>query len=124
VADVAVRCLQRPAAFGQVLTLTGPEAHSLPELAALLSELQGRPVRYSALPAWVAQLLLPFVSGMPRWQSNQVVALFRALERGAQAQPSPDVQRVLGRPARRAEDFLAEHAETFGGARNAPLTGV
>ncbi|MFP2913048.1 NAD(P)H-binding protein, partial [Pyxidicoccus sp. 3LFB2] len=115
VADVAVRCLGGPGFEGRVLTLTGPQAHSLPEVATLLGQVRGRPVRFTALPSLVARVMLPFVSGMPRWQSNQVVDLFRALERGSQEHPTADVQDVLARPARPLPGFLAEHADAFTG---------
>jgi uncharacterized protein YbjT (DUF2867 family) len=113
VADVAVRCLAGPGFEGRILTLTGPQAVTFPEVAALLGPLRGRPVRFTSLPAPVAWVMLPFVSGMPRWKSNQVVALFRAMERGAQESVTSDVQDVLGRPARTARDFLAEHVAAF-----------
>jgi uncharacterized protein YbjT (DUF2867 family) len=113
VADVAVRCLGGPGFEGRILTLTGPQAVSFPEVAALLGQLRGGSVRFTSLPAFVAWVMLPFVSGMPRWQSNQVVALLRALERGAQEPVTSDVRDVLGRPARAVQDFLTEHAAAF-----------
>ena len=44
----------------------------------------------------IARIVLPFVTGMPRWQSNLVVDLLKAISQGAQETVSSDVEAVTG----------------------------
>ena len=76
---------------GKIHTLTGPRALSFSELAALLSDITGHRVCHISPPRWLARIVLPWVSGMPRWQSNLVVDLMAALAAGAQSTPTPAI---------------------------------
>ncbi|MEQ8699944.1 MAG: NAD(P)H-binding protein [Bauldia litoralis] len=115
IAACAAIVLADPAHHGQTYTLTGPAAHSLPEVAGLLGEKLGRRIGFASPPAFVARLVLPFVTGMPRWQSNLAVDLFAAIREGAQEAVSPDVERLTGRPATGLDAFLAAHIDAFRG---------
>ena len=114
VAEVAATVLATPGEAA-VHTLTGPRALSFTALAGLLSTAVGRPVRHISPPRWLARVVLPWVSGMPRWRSNMVVELMAAIARGAQAVPTDDVPRILGRDARTIEGFIEEQRAAFGG---------
>ena len=98
---------------GRIYTLTGPSAHSLAEVTAALSDRLGRKIGYVSPPAFVARLVLPFATGMPRWQSNLVVDLFSALKAGAQEQVSGDVETLSGQPPSSLNAFLQRHIDAF-----------
>ncbi len=82
--------------FGKTYVLTGPSAHSFGDVVRLLSDELGHPVCYTSPPAFLARLVLPMMTGMPRWKSNLVVDLLSALRAGAQEQVSGDVESVVG----------------------------
>ena len=114
VADVAVQALLHPDRHrGAVHTLTGPRAWSFSEIVAEIGEAAGRRIRHISPPAMLARLVLPFVSGMPRWQSNLAVELMAAIARGAQADVSDTISEICGRPPGTLPAWLAAHAESF-----------
>ncbi|MBB5959479.1 uncharacterized protein YbjT (DUF2867 family) [Saccharothrix tamanrassetensis] len=85
IAAVAAEALTTSVHRGQLYTLTGPGALSIPEQAAILGEVRGRPVDVvDAEPATVD----------PTWRGSVLWA--RA---GHTARVTDDVTRVLGRPA-------------------------
>lgn len=97
VAAVATTVLRDPAAHrGASYELTGPEAFTLDEAAATITQATGREVRYvdekieeayASRAPWNA----------PDWQVEAWVSTYTAIASGALAGISPDVERVLGR---------------------------
>lgn len=81
------------------LRLTGPEALSAGDVATRISEVTGREIALLQPPldAWQAELRS---SGMDPWLLESTVHLYEAVSRGALADVSPDVERVLGYPPR------------------------
>jgi uncharacterized protein YbjT (DUF2867 family) len=114
VAAVAAAVIADPGLAG-VHTLTGGRALSFGALAELLSIVVGRPVRHISPPRWLARVVLPWVAGMPRWQSNLVVELMGALAAGAQSTPTRTIKEILGREPRTIEEFLADQRAAFRG---------
>ncbi|HWS46562.1 MAG TPA: NAD(P)H-binding protein [Acidimicrobiia bacterium] len=96
IAAVAVEALLRPvAALAGPLHLTGPEALDGDEVAARLG------VRRIAPP--LAQWRAAAVdAGLDPWLADSTVHLYEAVARGALAEVTDTVERVLGRPPRRA----------------------
>lgn len=113
VARAAACILGEAAHAGRTYILTGPSAHSFPDVAERLSALLQRKIRYTSLPGFVARLALPLATGMPRWQSNMVVDLFAALRAGAQTQVSTDVSTLTGRASGSLDTFLAANIDAF-----------
>lgn len=113
IARAAAAVLGRDSHHGQCYTLSGPSAHGFGEVAAKLTALLGRRIRYASPPAFAARLVLPMMTGMPRWQSNLAVDLFVALRAGAQAVPTDAVERLTGRPAASLDAFLADNLLAF-----------
>jgi uncharacterized protein YbjT (DUF2867 family) len=114
IADVAATVLADPSAHdGRTHTLTGPRALSFAALAGLLSSTAGHPVRHISPPPLLARLVLPWVSGMPRWRSNLVVGLMSAIADGAQSNPSDAVRQISGHEPRTIEAFIAEQRAAF-----------
>jgi len=99
--------------LGKIYELTGPTASGFDDIAALLSRQLGRPIGYVSPPALLARIVLPFMTDMPRWQSNLFVDLLSALRGGAQQTVSPDIEGITGRPAISLETFLTANLASF-----------
>ncbi|MUL46625.1 NAD(P)H-binding protein [Mycobacterium sp. CBMA293] len=104
IAGVAVRTLLEPAAHdGATYSLTGPAALTFAEIAEIITEVAGRPIRYVDIDqkAWIDGAVAAGVPAdytpMLRWLTGTVID-------GHGAVPIGDVERVLGRPA---TDFAA-----------------
>jgi NAD(P)H dehydrogenase (quinone) len=102
IAEAAVAVLLDPAAHeGATYDLTGPQALSLGEVAALL----GDGVRYE--PETVAQAYASRASyGAPEWQVDAWVSTYTAIAAGELAAVSADVPRLTGHPATSLADLL------------------
>lgn len=121
VAAVAAVCLGNPEHYRKVYTLTGPQALSMSDFLGIVAQCTGRPQKLRTLPNWLARLLLPLVSGMPRWQSNLIVDLMAELERDKEAEVTQTVADIAGVEPRRLAAMVAEEIAAFGGsARQAP----
>lgn len=90
-------------------TLTGPEALDHDEIAAVVSEVAGRPVGYEVGTDEAMAERLRAV-GWPDEQIEVVGRFFSTIRAGARSAVTGDVATVLGRPARRFEAFAREHA--------------
>ncbi|MCB9759897.1 MAG: NAD(P)H-binding protein [Alphaproteobacteria bacterium] len=108
IAAVAAAILAAPDAhLGRTYTLTGPEALSEPELAALVSGAIGREVRYIDLPP---DALRQGMAGAPDWMIDDMLALEAVKANGWAQAISPDVEAILGRPPASAASAIAENA--------------
>jgi len=89
------------------LRLTGPEALSAADVATRISEVTGREIALLQPPldAWQAELRS---SGMDPWLLESTVHLYEAVSRGALADVSPDVERVLGHPGRPLDSWIRD----------------
>lgn len=99
VADAALAVLLDPGAHERaVYELTGPEALSLEEAAAILSEVSGRPARYE--PETLGEAYASRASyAAPGWQVDAWVSTYAAIGAGELATVSRDVERLTGHPA-------------------------
>ena len=99
IADAAAAVLLEPAAHvGATYTLTGPEALSLDEVAAILTAGLGRPVTY--VRETVDEAYASRASyGAPRWQLDAWVSTYTAIADGEVAPVSDDIPRLTGHPA-------------------------
>lgn len=106
VAAVALRILQEPAKWeNQSLNLTGPQALSLEEIAALLTQYLGKEVTYydeGLEEAYEWRKQWPAED----WQYDAWVTTYTAIAKDELSKVSGDVENVLGRPARSFEDLL------------------
>ena len=109
IADVAVAAAN--GSFdGRVLTLTGPEALSGAQVAAILSEVLGRPVRFLSpdLGPFREELV---ENGVPQWRVDALVELYSAIHSGRGSHlpaVSPDIMAATGRPPRTLRQFAKE----------------
>jgi uncharacterized protein YbjT (DUF2867 family) len=112
IAEVAAVALTEDGYAGRVLTVTGPEALSHDQVAALLGEAAGRDLRYEALdPDGFAGGLRQ--SGAAEWLVVWQSGLFRLMRDGGNAVVTDTVERVTGRPARSLKAYAAENAPTW-----------
>lgn len=107
VARVAEQVLTEPAAHADAIyDLTGPEALTLTQIAAIITEVTGRPTRYveeSVEEAYASRR----PSGAPQWQLDAWVSTYTAIATGELATVTDAVKRLTGRPPLTLADVLA-----------------
>jgi uncharacterized protein YbjT (DUF2867 family) len=92
--------------------ITGPEALTGADVAGRLSDVLGRPVSYQSLPAEQYEAALRS-AGMPEWHAGALVELQAVIGRDEFATVTDEVTKAIGRPARTAAAFFADHQATF-----------
>ncbi len=112
IAAVAVALLTGEEHTGGVYPLTGPEALSNTEAAAVISEVVGREIRYVDVSGDAFKAVL-LEAGLEEWLADDLVTLNDMLAEGAEARVTDDVERVTGRPARTFAQFVAGCADAF-----------
>ncbi len=112
IAAVAVALLTGEEHAGGVYPLTGPEALSNTEAAAVISEVVGREIRYVDVSGDAFKAVL-LEAGLEEWLADDLVTLNDLLAEGAEARVTDDVERVTGRPARTFAQFVAGCADAF-----------
>ncbi|MFD6892162.1 NmrA family NAD(P)-binding protein [Streptomyces sp. NPDC059957] len=112
IGDVAAAALTRPGIAGGTYTLTGPEAVAYPELAARLTTLTGRAVRYVDLAPDELRDSLIRNAHMPDWLADHVTEI-QQLAITRPENPNTTVTDLLGRPPRTLDAFLREHHAHF-----------
>jgi uncharacterized protein YbjT (DUF2867 family) len=113
-ADVAAAVLRSDDAGldGRALDVTGPEALTLAQAAAVLGEVSARPVGYrpQTVPeAWASRR----PSGHPDWEVEGWVTSYTAIAAGELAGVSDVVPALTGHPARSLATVLREHPELW-----------
>lgn len=97
VARSAAAILRSPEDYaGRVYRLTGSEAFTLAEAAAIISELTPATVRFED-ESYEEALASRAHHGAPRWQVEAWISTYTAIARGEMAEVSDDVERLTGR---------------------------
>jgi NAD(P)H dehydrogenase (quinone) len=117
-ADVAAAVLLRDddELAGRTLDVTGPEALTLAEAAAILAELTGRPAEYreqTVEQAWETRR----PSGHPDWEVEGWVSSYLAIAAGELSPVTDVVPRLTGHPARPVAEHLRAHPEDWAHVR-------
>lgn len=106
IARVAVAVLMDPASHaGETYDLTGPEALTFTEMAAVISEVTGREVRFhdeTVEEAYASRA----VYGAPDWQVDAWVSTYTAVAAGELDGVSGDVERLTGRRPTSLREYL------------------
>lgn len=113
VAAVAAAVLTGEGHEGKAYVLTGPEALSYDALAERYQRLLGKPVRWAEVTLEQAREAM-LAAGLPDELASgfaEIMARYR--QGGVTATVSPDVERLLDRPPRSFEQFLADHRSHF-----------
>lgn len=111
IADAAVAVLRDPQAHvGATYDLTGPEALTLAEVAQVVMEVTGTPVRYE--PETLEEAYASRASyGAPDWQVDAWVSTYTAIAAGELARVSDAVDRLTGHAATSLADLLRRSAQ-------------
>ncbi|MFG1694807.1 ergot alkaloid biosynthesis protein [Nonomuraea sp. NPDC049309] len=106
IAAVAGHALTDPEPHNTEHVITGPEALSYDDVAALLTELGAGPLRHR--PVGQDELAAHFAAaGMPRAYAELLAALDTDISTGSEDRVTDTVERVTGRPPRSFRDFAA-----------------
>ncbi|NRQ48969.1 SDR family oxidoreductase [Aeromicrobium stalagmiti] len=108
VGAVVAHVLQDPRMHaGRTYDLTGPEALTFTEVAAVLTQITGRPHRFVDETIEEARASRAHY-GAPDWQVDAWVSTYTAIRDGELAHVDGDVSRLLGRPATSFDEAVAE----------------
>lgn len=107
IAEVAATILTSNGAYdGQTLNLTGPDALTMNEIAAILSDHLDRSVSY--IPETIEEAYESRASyGAPPWQIDAWVSTYTAIAAGELAGVSEDIAEVTGHPPMALQQVLA-----------------
>ncbi|MGF7172146.1 NAD(P)H dehydrogenase (quinone) [Sphingobium xanthum] len=118
----AVAVLSTPGHRNIIYNITGPELLSFREIAALISEVAGRPIEYvpvddEGMYAFFDSLGIPreavpdqTVGDVP-WSSDDMVSVERAVREGYMAVISDDVEKLTGRAPKSIRAFALERQD-------------
>lgn len=123
VAEVAARSFVDESLRRAAFTLTGPEAVTFDEVARALSARLGRAIRYdpASLVGYARHLRR---RAMPAMQIVVQTVLHVGLRLGNAARVDPTLERLLGRPARGIDAFIADHVELWARPSAVPPSGA
>lgn len=113
IGDVAATVFADPARHrAAAYTLTGAEAIDFSQVAALLTEVLGRPITYQTAST-VGYLRHLRSQHLPLAQSLVQTLLHAGLRRGQAEQVDPTLPRLLGRSPRTMAQYVHEHRELW-----------
>jgi uncharacterized protein YbjT (DUF2867 family) len=112
VAAVAAAVLTSPGHEGRAYELTGPEALSLHDVAATLTEVIGKKVTYEPVSAEQA-LTEALDAGAPEWFAEAMVSLYGVYAAGHGAHVTELVSVLSGRAPRSFAQFAREYDHKF-----------
>ncbi|NJP89305.1 SDR family oxidoreductase [Nonomuraea sp. FMUSA5-5] len=112
VAEVAVRALTSGEHTGEILTLTGPELLSLPDMVRTVGQVLGRPLETVDVPLDVYRERL-LAAGVDPTFADVAVSGARTVAAGGNARLTDDVERVLGRAPRTFATWVRDHLAAF-----------
>jgi uncharacterized protein YbjT (DUF2867 family) len=113
IAVVAAKALMEPQRHpNKIYELNGPEAFSNAEVAAKISRVAARPVKYVDISV-EAQRKSMLDLGMPEWQVTALLDLQEYYVSGKCADVTDVLPRLLGRASRTLDQFLEESKDSF-----------
>src|SRR5690606_38502207 len=102
----AATILMREEPSGRTYTETMDRTYNGEEIAALMSEVFGRPVRYESIPTADWPRFMHERWGLPMKLANSVIGTTQAIEAGEFDLVTSDYRAITGRPARDMRQFL------------------
>ncbi|MFI7337336.1 NAD(P)H-binding protein [Streptomyces sp. NPDC050085] len=112
VSAVAVESLLADGHHGRTYTLTGPQALSTPDMAAVAGKVLGRDVAWVGLSREESRASV-IASGVPEAGADDVLEGLDFVRAGGNAVVTDDVQQVLGRAPRTFEQWMRAHQDAF-----------
>lgn len=109
IAECAAAALTSDAFNCQAFNLTGPEALTYGEAAAILSRVIGKPIAYTPVDdeAFIGLLT---AAGLPDAYARHLASIFQPVREGRMAIVTDDVERLTGRKARTFETYARDNA--------------
>jgi uncharacterized protein YbjT (DUF2867 family) len=104
IAAVAARALTDPLPHNTEHLITGPEALSYADAAAIITEVTGKPVRHRSVST--GEMTERIASVLPKEFAAILAALDEDIRGGAEDRVTTTVEDVTGRPARSFHDFV------------------
>jgi NAD(P)H dehydrogenase (quinone) len=112
VVDAAIAVLTDPSKRGRRLVLTGPVALTWPEVAARLSQVLGRQIRYDAVSIKERRAQLE-VGGLAPWRVELLLGLDEINRFNLYATPTDTVQQLTGHSPRTVDEYIERNREAF-----------
>ncbi|MHA6766369.1 SDR family oxidoreductase [Sphingobium ummariense] len=114
IAESAAAALTTSLFDGQIFTLTGPEALSYAQAAALLSDVIGRPIAYRAVDdeTFIAMLT---GAGLGADYAGFIASIFHPVREGWTAAVTADVETLTGTPPRALRTYAEDHVGKLAG---------
>lgn len=112
IASVAVEALTKEGHENKTYNLTGPEALTHGQMAALLSEALGKPVRFVDVPP-DAMLQALLAAHLPQWMAEGLIEDYAHYARGEASEISNDIQNVTGKPPFDFKTFAEDYKNAF-----------
>jgi uncharacterized protein YbjT (DUF2867 family) len=109
---VAVKALTEPGHENKAYTLTGPDALSGAEQAAVLTKALAREVKFVDVPSEATKQALTG-TGMPAVYVDALLDLLAAMKASKMATVTDTVQKLLGRKPATFADWAQRHAAAF-----------
>lgn len=107
IAEVAFHCLTRPELHNQLFEITGPELLTFEKCVSMIADATEQPIAF--VPITTKDLLEGLKQqGLPEdvlWLMNE---LFTHVMDGRNSYVTQDVEKVLGRPAKRFEEYVSK----------------
>jgi uncharacterized protein YbjT (DUF2867 family) len=116
VAEVAAKVLTKSDWDGKALELSGGEALSVADAAALIASAAGRAVKHVDVPEAAARSAMEGMQ-MPAWMIQGMLDLHGVIKNGWAAAVSPTVREVTGHAPRTFAAFATERAAGFAAKR-------
>jgi uncharacterized protein YbjT (DUF2867 family) len=114
IVDAAAAVLTGSGHEGKSYILTGPEAISFNDVAATLSSVLGKDVKYVNVPGEAAVQSMVGM-GLPEWIAKGYAELSEGFSEGFANKATDDVATLTGHPARSFQQFATDFAGVFGG---------
>jgi uncharacterized protein YbjT (DUF2867 family) len=112
IAAVAVEALVGEGHEGRIYDLTGSEALSHGEMAAILSEVTGRNITFVDVPAEAARQAM-LSQHMPEKMVSATLELYDAFRNGRFESITNTVEQITGRPPHTFRQFASDYSECF-----------
>jgi len=112
IAAAAVIALTNTSHEGKAYELSGPDALSHSDIAAILSRVLGKDVTYVPVADDAARTRM-IEAGMPDFYADALIDLFRVYREGVAARVSSDLEKLTGRAPIAFERFAREHADRW-----------
>jgi len=111
IADAAVAVLTENGHSGRLYELTGPRALTFTQVVAEIAAATGRDMAFERISTDAYRAMMR-EAGVPEPVIELTLYLYQVVLDGRNSQPSDDIQRILGRPAKDFSAFAREAAAT------------